>query len=71
MKKHRSKFEAWVYSEGGLEAVANQINVSKSAVGHWCNRFSKPGLEACNSILKLANGKLTLNDILEGTRKCK
>jgi hypothetical protein len=64
VSKSRSKFERWVYEFGGTRAVSEKMGVAKSAVNHWCNQKAIPSGPNCEKILKLANGKLTLSDIL-------
>ncbi len=68
MKKYRSKFEAWIYTDaGGPLKFAKRLGVHRSAVGFWVQRKQTPRLAVALKIEKMAKGKLTLAEILSGT----
>lgn len=63
-----SKFERWVREAGGPGAVSKKLNVHNVTVSTWLCRRATPTAPLCASIIELAAGELTLNDIIEGTR---
>ncbi len=73
-KRHRhpedatSKFERWVREFGGPYKLSQKLKVSDSAVGSWIRRRGPPNLATAIKIIELSKGKLTVDDILEGTK---
>ena len=66
-RKPRSKFEKWVLFFGGTKKLALHLEVTQTAVQHWCARRNTPRARHCDEILSLASGELDLQDILNGT----
>lgn len=64
----KSNFERWIREQNGPTAVSKLIDVHAVTIGLWLRRQATPSLPAAKKILDLANGQLTLEDILEGTR---
>jgi DNA-binding transcriptional regulator YdaS (Cro superfamily) len=67
--KPRSKFEAWVRDFGGSTKLASVLGVNKSSVQHWCAGRARPHIEETYHIIRLSKNKLTLKDILDGTKE--
>ena len=60
-----NKFREWVTEKGGTEAVGKLMGKKQKAVQHWIRGHSNPKLKDAQKILKLARGKLTLEDIIK------
>lgn len=65
--KARSKLELWIINKGGFVTVAELLGCSRSAVISWCDRKTTPKLEYAVALLKLSDGALSIEDILEGS----
>lgn len=65
----RSKFEAWVRENGGTRRISIRLDVAQSSVQHWLAGRATPNLKTTNKILRLAQGKLTLLDVVNGTAR--
>lgn len=67
-KKNTSKFGRFVLGEaGGTRKLSVALGISQTTVQHWLAKRATPGAELCEKLLKLADGKLTLSDIVKGT----
>lgn len=62
-----SKFEQWVYANGGAACVGAKLGVHEVTVFKWLRRNSMPSLPFVCRILDLSQGKITAADILEAT----
>lgn len=57
---------------GGAMEVARHLDVHVGTVHNWISRRSQPALEPANRLIELSKGKLSLEDVTEGTRpECK
>lgn len=52
-------------SDATLKALCAQINVSRAAVCHWDNGYSRPSGRTMTRILEVTNGEVTPNDCHE------
>lgn len=64
----RTKLERFVLEYGGSNAIAKAVGVHQVTVCAWIGRRARPNIEATSKLLKLAGKKLTLDDVIEGTR---
>lgn len=64
----RSKLEKWIRANGGTKTIAKKLKVNQTSVQHWCIGRSRPGLRSTAQLLTLSAGKLTLRDLIVGTR---
>lgn len=62
------KFRDWVTQKGGPGVVARLMGKNQTAVEHWVRGYSHPKLKDVPKLLKLSNGKLTLEDILNTSK---
>lgn len=70
--KKIGKFKKWVEDFGGQRKVAWLLGVSENAVVHWINGESGPRLHTLQRLVKLAQGTLTYDDVInETTRNAK
>jgi hypothetical protein len=65
-RKARSKFERWVREIGGTRKLSIILDCSQSTVQHWLSKRSSPSVEFCEKILKIADGKISISDLLKG-----
>lgn len=65
--KKIGKFEKWVESFGGQRKVAWYLGISENAVVHWMKGEGGPRLITLQHIVKLAQGALTYDDIINET----
>lgn len=63
----RSNFDRWVLEMGGSFAVAKLLGVHQVTVATWVGKRSRPNMETALKILQLAKGRLTIDDLIEGT----
>lgn len=59
----RNKFERWVRQFGGAKKLSKALKVSQPSVQNWLKGYCLPGLKAAIAIVKLADGKLSFEDI--------
>lgn len=63
----RSKFERWVLEFGGSYSLSKALGVHHVTVATWIGKRSRPNMETALRILKLADGAITMDDLMEGT----
>lgn len=68
MKQKDSKFRDWVYSEGGPYKLAEKLGIGQPAVQHWLSRRNSPSLALAIKMARMGKGKITVQDILNGTK---
>jgi len=64
----KTKFEHWVLSQGGTSVVAKKMGTHQVTVSTWISRRAIPNTIMTAKILELANGYLTIQDIIEATK---
>jgi hypothetical protein len=64
----RSKFEAWVLSNGGSRGVSNLLGVHQVTVMMWMARKSIPSTKPLLKLLEISKGELTAQDIMDGCK---
>lgn len=62
-------FRDWVTKCGGAGAVARKLGVSKETVLFWLKRRGNPKTLTIAKMIKLSDGALTFNEIVNGTSK--
>lgn len=67
MAKYNTVFSQWVDEFGGTEKLAYKLGLTSGAIYFWLSRMGTPKPATMQKIIKLSNGKLTFNDILEST----
>jgi hypothetical protein len=57
-------FKTWIANQGGPKVLAPKLGVSEIAVYKWMQGNATPLSRTLIKILRMARGKLTINEIL-------
>lgn len=61
------KFQKWLVDFGGPTVLAGKLGVSTYVVNHWKRGDGWPRISIILEIVRLAKGKLSIEDVIEST----
>lgn len=68
-KGSRSKFKRWVMDEmGGTRRLSYLLDCSQTTIQHWLAGRAFPSAYYLQKILELADGRITVSEIMRGCR---
>lgn len=62
------EFQSWIDDSGGIHKVAKKLGTTRTAVWGWYHRRGWPKVDTIVKILKLSNGRLTFEKIVDSTK---